>query len=270
MLKRTALTVLLAMISMTLAGVPAVADQDSDDEVTVVSEGRGSWSGRATWGDALARGKEDHRHKRSSTPRVRRLGSKVRTLSETIMCREAREALMSCAAVPAAGKKAGPVRVRRDLAAVARTLVTQIGLPDPTPRVGPDPAVNEWGMVAVGFPLWLWTAGPGAVSDRVRAYGVTFTLRARWVSTRFDMGDGHSVLCTRMQPYTESVRPGSRAPWCGYSYGRASLPEGSYTVTATTNWRVRWSALGVSGSMPASFTGTRMLPVGELNALIVK
>jgi hypothetical protein len=189
-----------------------------------------------------------------------------------VMCREAREAGRRCQWVPPKkkGKPSPPTRMAPDLSAIARTLLTRIQLPDPTPQFGPDPSVNEWKMVAVGYPLWLWTAGPRTVTDRVRAYGVTFTLRAAWTSSRFDMGDGHSVSCTETKAYSKSVKPGTASPVCGYTYATSSLPKGSYTVRATTNWRVSWSALGVSGTLPASFTGTRSLPVGELDALVVK
>jgi hypothetical protein len=168
-------------------------------------------------------------------------------------------------------KKSTPSRavLALNLSGVARTLITRIRIPDPKPLVGPDPSANEWKMAAVGYPLWLWTATPTSVTDRVRAYGVTFTLRATWTSSRFDMGDGHQVTCTRTVRYSPGVKPTSASPACGYTYLKASLPRGAYTVTATTNWRITWSALGSSGTMPASFTGSRRLPVGELDALVV-
>lgn len=161
-------------------------------------------------------------------------------------------------------------RARASLSAIARTLIVRLQLPDPTPRFGPDPEVNEWKMAAVGYPLWLWTDGPTTVTSRVRAYGVTFTLRATWRSTTFDMGDGHRVTCTRTRSYPADVEPGTKSPVCGYTYLKSSLPKGNYRVTATTNWRIAWSALGQSGSLPGSHSGSWSLPVGELNALVVR
>ena len=186
-----------------------------------------------------------------------------------LMCREAREAGISCDFTPAKKKDPQPEELALDLGAIARTLITRIQLPDPTPQIGPDPTANEWNMAAVGYPLWLWTDGPRTVTDRVRAYGVTFTLRATWTSSQFDMGDGRTLTCTTSHPYTSSVEPGAESPSCGHTYLTSSLPDGAYTVTATTNWRIRWTALGLSGSMPGSFSGSRSLPVGELNALLV-
>lgn len=171
---------------------------------------------------------------------------------------------------PTERTKASRAHLVLDLGAMARTLIVRLQLPDPTPQIGPDPSLNEWKMAAVGYPLWLWTGGSTHVTSRVRAYGITFTLRATWLSTTFDMGDGHTVTCTNTRAYTSTVKPGSTSPTCGYTYLKASLPKGNYTVTATTNWRIGWSALGSSGSLPGSYTGTRSLPVGELNALVVR
>jgi hypothetical protein len=84
------------------------------------------------------------------------------------------------------------------------------------------------------------------------------------------MGDGHTVTCTGSTRYTSSVKPGSKSPNCGYTYLTSSLPKGNYTITSTTNWRITWSALGASGALPGSYSGSRSLPVGELNALVVR
>ncbi len=176
-----------------------------------------------------------------------------------------------CSFVPIKAKPvAGTQRLTRDaVEAVARQLVVRLQLPDPTPRIGPDPSVNEWNMAAVGYPLWLWTDGPRTVRATETAYGATFTLRADWVSTTFRMGDGQTVTCTATKQYTTAVEPGAASTSCGYVYHRPSLPSGSYTVTATTNWRIRWSALGLSGTLRGTHSGSRPLPVGELHSLVV-
>lgn len=166
--------------------------------------------------------------------------------------------------------KPNKAKVTASLDSIARTLIVQLQLPDPTPRFGPDPAVNEWKMAAVGYPLWLWTDGPTTVSNQVQAFGVTFTLRATWLSTTFDMGDGHQVNCTSTRVYPKRITPGTKSPVCGYTYLTSSLPKGNYEVTATTNWQISWRALGQSGSLPGSHSGSWALPVGELNALVVR
>jgi len=153
------------------------------------------------------------------------------------------------------------------VSAIAQSLVVRLELPDPTPKFGPDPKVNEWKMLAVGFPIWLWTAGPRTLNATESSNGVAFNLTARWRSTTFTMGDGRTVTCTAMKQYNHSVKPGTASPNCGHVYTKPSLPKGSYIVRATTNWDVSWSALGYSGVLPATHSGNRSLPIGELSAL---
>lgn len=153
--------------------------------------------------------------------------------------------------------------------AVAREVVARLHLPDPTPQFGPDPEVNQWHMLAVGYPLWLWTSGPTRLTTTATRYGLSFTLTATWQDTRFEFGDGHSLTCTKTTAYPASTTPGTASPTCGYTYQKAS-PAAGYTVRAHTNWRVDWAASGQSGSLDTTYTGSRTVPVGELNALIVK
>ena len=150
-----------------------------------------------------------------------------------------------------------------------RQLIVHLQLPTPTPQFGPDPSVNEWNMLAVGFPVWLWTEGPTTVTASESAFGHTFTLRATYRSTTFTMGDGHAKQCTKTTPYRSSVTPGAKSPTCGYTYQQAA-PKGAYTVTATTHWDVAWSVAGYSGTLPGTHSASRDLPIGELHAIRVK
>ena len=154
--------------------------------------------------------------------------------------------------------------------ALARRVVVRLQLPKPTPHFGPDPSVNEWKMAAVGYPLWLWTEGPRTVSSSESAYGLTFTLTARYRSTTFDMGDGSTVRCTKTTVYRRSTPPGTKSPTCGYGYLEAARGDGTYTVTATTHWDIDWSVAGFSGTLPGTHRASRELPVGELQAIVVK
>ena len=150
----------------------------------------------------------------------------------------------------------------------ARELLVQLQLPTPTPMVGPDPDDNEWGMAAVGYPLWLWTPDTTTVTSRTSGAGLTFTLTARYRSTTFAMGDGHTLTCTATTRYRGSVEPGTASPTCGYRYARPSPQGRPYTVTATTHWVVSWSVAGFSGTLPGTHTAQRTLEVGELQAIV--
>ncbi|MCA0251172.1 MAG: hypothetical protein LCH76_02550 [Actinobacteria bacterium] len=152
---------------------------------------------------------------------------------------------------------------------LARRIVVRLQLPKPTPQFGPDPSVNEWNMAAVGYPIWLWTEGVRTVTASESAYGYTFTLRAHYRSTSFEMGDGHTKKCTHTTVYPRSAKPASKSPTCGYTYLEAAR-DGTYTVTATTHWDVDWSVAGFSGTLPGTHSASRELPVGELQAIVVK
>lgn len=166
-----------------------------------------------------------------------------------------------------AGEPAQPQQTV-SLEAIAISVATEVYLPAPAPKFGPDPSVNEWKMLAVGYPIWLWAVVPGSVHSSATQQGITVTLSARPVATSFDMGDGQTIRCAAMTPYTSAVRPGTPSPDCGYTYRRPSLPRGSYTVTATTRWEISWSAVGQSGTFALNRAGSRELPIGEIQAVI--
>lgn len=142
-------------------------------------------------------------------------------------------------------------------------------LPDPTPRFGPDPSVNEWKMLAVGYPIWLWTDKPTTLKATATHDGLTMTLTAERTSTSFDLGDGHHLTCTRTTEYpARPDRYGTPSPTCGYTYQKRSRPGHDYTVTATTHWQITWTTAGRTGTLTTTHTGRRTLPIGELQALI--
>lgn len=142
-------------------------------------------------------------------------------------------------------------------------------LPDPTPHFGPDPDANEWKMLAVGYPIWLWTEGPRALTATATHQGLSMTLTAHQTATSFTLGDGHRLSCATTTPYPEHPTSyGRQSPSCGYRYATRSRPGHDYTVTATTHWRVTWSAGGRTGTLTTTHTGSRTLAVGELQALI--
>ena len=148
-------------------------------------------------------------------------------------------------------------------------VAAQLKLPNPTPRFGPDPSANEWKMLAVGFPIWLWTDRPTTVSTTAHHDGLTFTLTATWTSTTFTMGDGHSKTCTATTIRPKQLKPATEpSPTCGYTYQTKSKIGHPYTVTADTHWRIDWTTNGYSGTFTHTYTGNRTLEIGELQSLI--
>ena len=187
-------------------------------------------------------------------------------LTHVALCFEwAREALPDDPANP---RPAPRPPSRAEIQATAREVVLNLQLPAHTPRIGPDPEANEWGMAVVGHPLWLWTDASRTVATSRVQYGMSFDLSARLQRIDFAMGDGRTVTCSASTRYTVGVRPGAPSPTCGHVYETASLPRGSYTVTATSHWSIAWSGMGLSGTIPASFTAARAVPVGELQSVV--
>ena len=146
----------------------------------------------------------------------------------------------------------------------------RLKIPTVAPGIGPSPDLNRWKMAAVGYPLWLWAEGAtqvGPVSDSVA--GLSVSLRAEVISLTFRMGDGTTVTCQGVgDKWTKAVEPGAKAPSCGHTYTKPSLPKGNYTVAALTDWAVTWTANGQSGVINVPAVQTAELPVGELQVLV--
>jgi len=129
---------------------------------------------------------------------------------------------------------------------------------------------EETGLV--GVPVWLWTEvtpttwGPNSATASVP--GLSVTARAQATQIVWDMGDGHTQVCTGPgTPYT----PGAvQSPTCDYLYERSSAgqPADAYPLTATTTWQVTWSGGGTSGSLTLTRTSTTTVRIGELQVLI--
>lgn len=169
---------------------------------------------------------------------------------------------------PPPGQPARPPRQGAE--AVAREVVARLQLPPANPQVGPDPSWNEWNMAVVGHPLWLWVDGQNTLASSNSAYGIDVTLTASHERTTFAMGDGTTVTCASTQPYPRgAVEAGTPSPVCGHTYQKAPQ-HGTYLVSATTHWRVAWSAAGYTGTLSTTMTASRDLPVGELQAVVVR
>ncbi|MCE1175065.1 MAG: hypothetical protein LWW77_10720 [Propionibacteriales bacterium] len=157
----------------------------------------------------------------------------------------------------------------RPIVPIEQSVVAALRLPEATPRFGPDPSVNEWNMLVVGFPIWLWTDGPRQQTTHVRHDGLEFAITATWQSSRFRMGDGEVVTCGAMTEYRQNVDvPGRESPTCGYVYEVVSPKGHPYQVVAEETWRIDWSSDGDQGSFLHTYQGSRTLEIGELSSLI--
>ena len=167
------------------------------------------------------------------------------------------------------GARSGATPTRpQDIEPLIRELAIYLRLPDTPPHFGPNPNNNEWKMLAVGYPVWLWVDGPTTKSTTASASGLTFQLTARRTGTTFTMGDGTTLHCSTTTRYRRDVTPGTPSPTCGHVYKKPSLPGGPYTVTATAHWTITWNVAGLSGTFPLNYSDSAQLRIGELQALV--
>lgn len=146
---------------------------------------------------------------------------------------------------------------------------TKLKLPSVAPGFGPSPDINRWHMAAVGYPYWLWADGHTTDATAAAVDGLKVSLKASVTSMSYSMGDGQTVNCeTTGTPWTRSVAAGVISPTCGYRYADPSLPNGDYTVTATSHWAVAWAAGGQAGVIHLDRSSSVQVPVGELEAII--
>jgi len=153
--------------------------------------------------------------------------------------------------------------------AVARSAMAQVVLPVDDPRFGPDPGNNKWGMIPVGYPVWLWSGNQTTtVSATVVQSGLSVSIQATRVSVTFSLGDGHAKTCAgfSVRP-AHLVDPMQPSPSCGYVY---QMP-GRFSISVSASWRVDWVAGGESGTFTVSRASSApvVIPVGELSAVIV-
>ncbi|MBX9243812.1 ATP/GTP-binding protein [Actinotalea ferrariae] len=153
-------------------------------------------------------------------------------------------------------------------AQMAQRAVDQMRLAGPAIRL----TISSDEMGLVGIPVWLWTEvtpttwGPNSATASVP--GLSVTARAQATQIVWDMGDGHTRVCTGPgTPYTEGA---VHSPTCEYIYERSSAgqPGDAYPVTATTTWQVTWAGGGTSGSLTVTRTSTTTVRIGELQVLV--
>ncbi len=157
-----------------------------------------------------------------------------------------------------------------DAAAAARRVLASLGLTAVDLGIQPRGDTTEH-MAYVGWNTWLWAESPsstqwGPVHASATDSGIAVTLDAEVTGLTWDMGDGATVTCQRGTEWTAARTQGGRniaSPDCGHVYEE----DGRYTVTATSDWRVGWSAAGFTGSIPLTLSRSADVIVGELQSV---
>ncbi len=151
---------------------------------------------------------------------------------------------------------------------LARRAVNQMQLKPITIGIVPNDDPDSVGLV--GMPIWLWVASPsdqtmGPISRSASEGGYTVTATAEVERVRWSMGDGGVKTCTGPgTPY--KLRYGiTESPTCGYRFEK----QGEFTVAARSDWLVRWSGIGETGTFRIYLTQNTQVVIGELNVLTV-
>lgn len=137
--------------------------------------------------------------------------------------------------------------------------------------LAPDPAAPG-ASAYVGVPVWMWVENPtplsyGPYTESAAIAGFAVTATARVASVQWTMGDGRTVTCGAGTAYS-TARGLVDSPDCGHRYSAVS-GGGSFAVTATSQWRVEWSAGGQTGVIPIQTQSTTDLAVRELQSVNV-
>ena len=141
----------------------------------------------------------------------------------------------------------------------------ELGVPTPVVRLGPDPSWNQWKLLAVGLPIWLWTEGVQPQTAATSMEGIDIQMQATPGGATVDWGDGTVIWCATMTSKTRYTDPLLMSPDCGHKYEH----PGDYTITVTQQWIVDWAALNQHGQLQLQSVGTYPnLPIRNFHAVV--
>ncbi|WP_394620151.1 hypothetical protein JNUCC0626_13900 [Lentzea sp. JNUCC 0626] len=161
--------------------------------------------------------------------------------------------------------QAGPALAPDQVAEIARS---RLRLPDPAI------AMNPPREQLVNLPTWLWLSdGWRPIAATASVPGVVVTAVAEPVAAVWSTGDGTTVTCSGPgSAFAVGRDPKGASPDCGHTFRRASAaqPAGTYRLSVTLRWNVRWSGAGQSGSFSDlttnSSTALRVVESQALNS----
>jgi hypothetical protein len=154
-------------------------------------------------------------------------------------------------------------------ALLGQQAVRLLMLPSPLIRTNPSVA----GQVLVQVPVWLWldAASWGTRSATASVPGISVTATATPTSVDWSPGDGSSLTCRGPgTAWKAGDNPAAASPTCGHTYRTSSAGAAgqTFTLSATTMWRVSWAGAGQSGTVPDLQTTARVdIAVAESQAV---
>ena len=172
---------------------------------------------------------------------------------------------------PATGSGSGTAPPPPSPGALAVQALNRTPLPAPSMAMSPGGSIP----LLVNLPTYLWIdpAQWRPVTASASAGAVTSTVTATPERVVWDMGQGETVTCDGPgSPYVPSLSDAAQPSDCKFSY-RASSARSSdktFTVTATVEWHVTWSASGAAGGGDLGISrrsSTTTVRVAELQVL---
>ncbi len=146
-------------------------------------------------------------------------------------------------------------------------------LPLPAPVIHTNPPATQDQLVNLATLLWVARAAWGTRTATASVPGLAVTVTAVPATVTWRMGDGGEVVCHGPgAPFDPAASRPDQAGACSYTYRRASAGAlaGWFTVTATTTWRITWTATGAAGAgtlPPLSRSSQTPLRVAEVQAI---
>ena len=152
---------------------------------------------------------------------------------------------------------------------LARAALDAAKLPDPELASAPP----QGGTTPVNLPVWFWADLPASdhAMARADANNAAVTTATPTGTLTIDPGDGSQpVTCRNGGVPWARGRPDSTPGACLHTYVR----PGTYTVTTTLTWSVRYEAniigLPITGELPNETTrGTRSITITELTTRLI-
>lgn len=145
--------------------------------------------------------------------------------------------------------------------------------PLPAPRVSMSPGGSIPLLVNLATYLWIDPAQWRPVTASASAGAVTSTVTATPERVVWDMGQGDTVTCDGPgEPYVPTLSDDAQPSDCKFTYRASSArtPDKTFTVTATVEWHVTWSASGAPGGGDLGISrrsSTTTVRVAELQVL---
>jgi hypothetical protein len=148
----------------------------------------------------------------------------------------------------------------------------ELVVPYPKPGLSPMIGVNQ----IVGLPTWMWVepASWQPLTATAAIPGLSATVTATPVRTRWDMGDdSDEVVCDGPgMPFDFSRDENEQHTDCShiYQWGSADQPGGAYTITGFIDWELHWTATnGAGGALADTSRGTSIdVHAAEIEASI--